>query len=366
MDIAFHYFAIKSLARTAGFTNEDAQCIAKYSQFVDDYNWYFYRRFSNIPPYAKAPELDLFINNWYNPMNFNPATTGFSDVVDFATLVLPRSQKFTVSPFHFIPQDPAHVKNGDYRTYPSTRNDNSYISNMLTTARNNFLTAKKEDHNLCLMHIGLLLHIFADTYAHHLFTGYQGWENKVTLTQVTNNITGNDESTKYGTSIAQWIASLKKIAPGVIPAIGHMLIAHVPDLTHLTFTMKYQTTQNSPESTYTRSNTQTFETAGREILNYLRSCLKLTDINETDWNTISQKLTKAFLIDISNLSNESAIVETLTQHWTKSFPNCTYTYASDEIKQGLQRRGKATDDFYRYNVFADQLLIQLYGKQPRN
>jgi hypothetical protein len=42
MDIAFHYFAIKSLAVTAGFSDEDAQTIAGYSQMAGDFDFAAY------------------------------------------------------------------------------------------------------------------------------------------------------------------------------------------------------------------------------------------------------------------------------------------------------------------------------------
>lgn len=38
MNINFHYFAIKVLAIAAGFDYSDAQIIAEYSQFVDDFH----------------------------------------------------------------------------------------------------------------------------------------------------------------------------------------------------------------------------------------------------------------------------------------------------------------------------------------
>ena len=37
MNIGYHYYTIKTLAVKAGFSNEEAQTIASYSQAVDDY-----------------------------------------------------------------------------------------------------------------------------------------------------------------------------------------------------------------------------------------------------------------------------------------------------------------------------------------
>ncbi len=40
MNIDFHYYTVKTIAFYAGFSLEEAQDIAFYSQYVDDYNAY--------------------------------------------------------------------------------------------------------------------------------------------------------------------------------------------------------------------------------------------------------------------------------------------------------------------------------------
>ena len=51
MDINFHYFAVKTIARFAGFSENEAQRIAGYSQFVDDYNPFLNYTFETIPDF---------------------------------------------------------------------------------------------------------------------------------------------------------------------------------------------------------------------------------------------------------------------------------------------------------------------------
>lgn len=386
MDIAFHYFAVKTLACIAGFSEPDVQIIAKYSQFIDDYNWYSYLWLTNIPDSAKRPELDLFVDIPLVPQNFNPATTGFIDKIDYATLAMARPQKFTVSPFHFIPRDNARVAQGDLRTYPCTRGDGSYIADLLAAAQRDYRTGEKREQ--CLMHIGMLLHTFADTYAHQFFTGYHDLNNKVALNKVINNITGNDETQLYRARITNFLEILRKIFPDRVPAIGHMMIDTVPDLTHLSFEI---TDPMSPGTgrIYYRSNTQVFvDGACREILNYLRGCRGLGEIDAGKWNALSKILTKAFLFDISQLSGEAeaVLVKYLIKHWESYFPEYRYAYSSDDIKSGFYLTGvhgaevdlscpnnqdspnfydAMTDEFYQFNVFADELLIELYGNHPR-
>lgn len=169
MDIAYHYFAVKSIARAAGYPEARAQRIAEFSQFIDDYNWYVHFLANNIPPYVKSDELDIVFNNMLGMIN--PVTTGFSDWIDMATLILPRSQRYTVAPFHFIPQDSKSCKANDYRTVPAVLDDGSYISDMLVALKAEIQGNTLPDSD-ALMKMGMLCHTFADTYAHQLFTGF--------------------------------------------------------------------------------------------------------------------------------------------------------------------------------------------------
>lgn len=132
MDITFHYFAVKTLARKAGFSEEEAQRIATYLEFIDDFNWSVYLDCKNIPEYIKNDvSYDLYVFSFLvHNKNFNPATTGFSGIVDMATLLLERMQRFTVSPFHFIPPSIAEIAK-DTRTVPAVVGNGSIISSQV-------------------------------------------------------------------------------------------------------------------------------------------------------------------------------------------------------------------------------------------
>lgn len=387
MDISFHYFAVKTVAQAVGYNESRAQRIAEFSQFIDDYNWYSYFRATNIPKYIKGKELDIVFNELASIVN--PVTTGFFDWIDLATLVLPRSQKFTVSPFHFIPQDKKSREANDYRAVPATINDNSYISNMLNQAKSDMKSGNLSDSD-ALMKIGMLLHTFADTYAHQLFTGYNNLTNSVELTNATDNITGKDVTKDYQFWIDTWNDKLKKILGSKIPTIGHMAIAHVPDLTHLSFSMKYKGLDGRSHI-HSRSNTSTFVTACSEIYNFLSSCMPDGSKPLLAWDDLSPKLADGFLLDASKEleKSEKDAVNVLTAHWSKVFPDFSYHYSNESIKNRFMSKtlsmvkvepvklmiegeemaflGKEySDEFYRYNYFADKHLIELYGAHPRN
>jgi len=383
MDISFHYFAVKSTALAAGYTEDTAQRIAAFSQFIDDYNWYAYFYAGNIPGYIRDTKLDIVYNNLLNIIN--PVTTGFSDWIDMATLIIPRSQKFTVSPFHFIPKDKTHVDNGDKRTVPATLNDGSYISSELAQLQNE-IRNKTLSEDDALMKTGMLFHTFADTYAHQLFTGFNNKTNSVELVQVTNNITGKDETEHYHFYVEQWIAKIEKEIGIKLPTIGHMAIAHIPDLSHLSFTMKYNGIDGA-EYVYTRSNTSEFVNACRQLYQFLRACSGGVNPPQMEWNDLYPKLAAGFLVDASEEleKSEAAAVKKLTAHWSSVFTDYKYSYNSESIKNGFisstsndiqtlvingqeQKLIKKSysNDFYRYNYFADAHLIFLYGDHPRN
>ncbi len=382
MDISFHYFAVKTVARAAGYDERRAQRIAVFSQMIDDFNLYRYCFAKNIPDYLKAANLDIVLRENFNLIN--PVTTGFIDWVDMATLVLDRSQKYTVSPFHFIPQNINCIGDKKKRTVPATLNDNSYISDMLQELKADIKFGNIGDED-ALMRMGMLFHTFADTYAHQLFSGYNSKVNSVKLIRVEDNETSEDVTGQYRFWVDEWISKIKSITGAELPTIGHMAIAHVPDLSHLTFTINY-TGDDGRTLTYNRSNTSVFVVACKYLYDYMRDILGDYRLPDMDWEELSPKLSEGFLIDASREldEGEAAAVEKLKGHWMSIFPGYEYDYDSVQIKKSFVTqefddvctvnvdgeemfiKGKNySDDFYKFNYFADLHLIKLYGSKPR-
>jgi hypothetical protein len=388
MDIAFHYFAVKYLAMTAGFNDDDAQTIAEYSQMVDDFDFTLYWNCTNVPDYIKNnPRYDLCVAFGL----FNPAQTGFLcdgllGKTDYVNLVIERFQRFTCAPFHFIYEWRGQIGTKEYRVSPAAMGNGSLISNMLNEARGGFIAAgdNAPARRKALMKIGMLLHIFADTAAHQMFSGFNAYVNQVTLENVTNNFTNTDETAKYNDRIVKFFKLLSDWSPKVMPSIGHLMLEHIPDLTHLSFTMKYTGADNT-EHRYNRSNTSEFIRMAKEILNYLRSCLGMGEVTEDEWAVRREILRQAFLTDISGDSGEEAMVAHLQGVWNAE--GRVYHYSSKDIKAGFARETgplpasvdtagipeglaqsfstKASEDFYTFNVIADEVLIALYGDHPR-
>lgn len=417
MDIAFHYFAVKTLAVLAGFSDDDAQVIAQNSQMVDDFDFTCYWHCTNVPDYIKDnKDYDLCVLGGFY---FNPAQTGFLcdgllGYTDYVNLVIHRFQQYTCAPFHFIPPERSMVGEKEYRVAPAVLGDESIISQLLEQAKNEYRAVADETvRHRKLMKLGVLLHIFADTVAHQLFSGFNANVNLVGLVNVTNNITGADETAVYKSKIQKYLKLLSSWVPKITPAIGHMMIEHVPDLTHLSFTMEYKG-DNDQKHRYTRSNTAEFIQMSKQILDFMCDCYGSPRFEEKRWQDARDKLRTAFLTDISKDKDQRQTVEHLKSVW-RELHVCTYDYDGEALKKAFAQGNaaiktlalanangmgdisldyklsatdmkllgidmsdggegalpdsslstKASADFYNFNVIADEILIALYGPHPR-
>lgn len=191
------------------------------------------------------------------------------------------------------------------------------------------------------------------------------------------------------------------------------MIEHVPDLTHLSFTMEY-TGDDEQKHYYTRSNTAEFIQMAKQILDFLCDCLSSPRFEEERWQDTREKLRTAFRTDISKDKDQRQTVKHLKSVWTE-LRICTYDYDGEALKKAFAQGNavikaltpahtngtgeisldyklsatdmkllgidmsdggesvlpdsilstKASADFYNFNVIADEILIALYGPHPR-
>jgi len=387
MDINFHYFAVKSIAHYAGLNDADAQQIANYSQFVDDYSWSFHRKCLNIPQYIKeSDELDLYAPSLFG--NFLPNQTGFTDWLHFALLVVERNQRLVVSPFHLVPLSKEEAGNKNYRVVPAKFGDGSLIDSMLNDA-----IQRTEQHDIRLMRVGMLLHTFADTYAHQLFNGFNSWVNKVKVTKVVSNITNADITRAVLEEIRNVhteILDKKDILPqinhsiaiegieDIVPPIAHAWAGHTPDLSHVSFEMEYKTKEGEKgySEKYERNNTETFLECSRHILNYLRKCINKPIVSDKEWAEYMPRLQKGLLVEMPKRNK----VSTLAKHWASVFSDIGYYYDKYDVEkrfysvakppenhlEGVAAAKAYSDEFYEFNTTGNRLLVGMYEPRPRN
>lgn len=382
MDVNFHYFAVKTVALEAGFNETEAQRIASYSQFVDDYDVWVNYIFENVPEYAKS--LVDSSNVFYT------VTTGFTSNPDMARLIMEKYQREIVVPFHFIPTKklkafPESASRSEYRTAQATIDSASLIKDLLDNAKKKYIAKeapqgiKADEYNL--MRIGLLTHIFADTYAHQNFSGFKGWENYSYLEQVTDNFDGGKDITgDYSPNVYYRVAS-----------IGHTNVSHAPDNTYITWKMKMSENEKQYYKEdytikYGRNNTEVFCDAAKQILWYFRLCKNLEMVDESKWQEIKSKLIKGFnthelnettlanhwnsitgynyfyskedlwdklLIDSQYTLTEEEIDSTIKKEYTqKDSEQIVFEY--DKLRAFEKRYKTAKDDFFYYNLLAKE------------
>lgn len=368
MSINFHYFLIKTLAIEAGFGEKDSQKIASYSQFVNDYDLKAPIYISNVPNYAKhLVSFGLFY----------PVTTGFSSRLDITTLMLERNQRNIAVPFHFQPMKSLNKINSrlNYRVKAYKYDDKSILDELLDDEKKSYF---ESNNNIQLIRIGLLLHILVDSYAHQNFSGFWNWENHSKLLKVYDNINDKDITELYNPELNY-----------KLPSIGHTNVNYALDESNISleYVMKLNVSDNYSHS-YIRNNTKEFLTCSLEILNYLRECkgLSRVDDNSFEWTKISDNIKKGLLTNLKNM-------DLLAVHWKRFFPNIIYKYNKDNLlrnvftldiqnenpmlteQEAVSRLTNFTenitqalfsvksDDFFRYNVFAKEIINKVNGEK---
>lgn len=364
MDINFHYFTVKTLALEAGFNDQEAQVIAMYSQFVDDYNIWMNLDIEEVPEYARG--LAAAKNGKYS---FYTVTTGFTDTADAIRLSNPKYQREIVVPFHFIPYKKLkdYQKGEKYRTVPAKPGDGSLIALMLEDARVKY----EQNHGRYeLMRMGMLLHIFADTYAHQKFSGFHGWENFSYLEEVKDGYDSEKDITKsYNPNNYYKLSS-----------IGHTNISHVPDDTFAVWKMKYAETEKQKKKEsytgiYERNNRDIFWEAAEQIYFYLCQCSgKRAD---------KKDLEELWPIIVEGFGLHSKDEDVLADEWERIYCHrkgierdenhlhyfyskeefwkdaiITETYDAPDMEGDLVEttvNKTASEDFFRYNLIAKEI-----------
>lgn len=369
MDINFHYFAVKAITVKGGFCDDDAQVIASYSQFVDDFSNYRYMFFKDVPEFAQYLAIKVPFG-WL----FDPVTTGFDSFFELARLALEKNQKRILIPFHFIPANKKlNQKVADrteWRVIPARMDLPSLIQNLLLNAQADY---KADKTTINLIRIGTLMHIFADTYAHQNFSGYWNWENHSKLTSATNNV---DES--------NILSSYEPDKYFLFPSIGHTNVNHAPDDSNISLGYIQKLNENDDYSIhYSRSNTREYLVALKEIINYMRACNDLDPIDQNEWNELSQLFAQGLLTPVKDK-------DALSIHWHNIFPDINFYYnkqnqydleISDIITQkdldsaeyfeivknipniDGQMYTATSDIFFHYNVIADQIRTFVNGEE---
>jgi hypothetical protein len=357
MDIAFHYFAVKAVAMVSGYSEPDAQKIAGYSQFVDDFDRYLNMWFTDMPPYLRDKKFVTkptpIVGKYWT---LNPVSTGFVNAFDSAFVSLARHQKWIITPYHFIPPVPLNTlpDNSDYQTQRAIDCDGSVISGLLHEARLDYMAARNagnsDECGYQLIRIGALLHTFADTQAHERFSGFQFWRNDARVFSATNLKDGSNITARY-----------KEYEN--LPAVGHANVSHAPDDTFAMFDIVFPKTREDKDIGkrdvhHVRGNITAFLNMARDISDYLRSCIGKLPLFETDWDVFADKLRYCFKNGNSNPAD-------LIRLYNQKFPDGNFHYnAKDYYPQDNDAVSfKYDENFFKFNYYCDITRTKAVGEE---
>ena len=335
MNIDFHYFVIKTLAYAAGFSEEDAQTIAYYSQQVDD--------FTRVSPMRVRQEPPLyFIVNGYavklddDLWEVQPQPTG----IDIFQSLEEDYRHTTLAPFHFIPAKPlAQLEAGpnftraDYRCVRADDKRATLINQIVYEAVE---AVRRHKCERSLMRLGMAVHTYADTYAHCGYSGLEGWENGAFIHEAYNQMTGKEE-----------VPSGERFAYWMLPHIGHGNAGHVPDVCtyRIDVAMRKDEKDNALTLHIVRDNQQEFLKCAKAIWEFFCQAARTRVCKIFKWNRLKERLAAAMQVPTGDEGKE----EKLTDHWSLVFPEISYAYDKDEC---FYQKDGVTDAFYTYNELA--------------
>lgn len=318
MDMTFHYYAILAIARQAGFSADEAQLVATYSQFVDDYTVKRPFPVTDVPDFAR-----VLCSQKEETLLLHPVTTGFSSWFDMAQLGLEHEQKYILMPFHFMPTTrPNTEKREELRVTPDYADSGSLLWGCMEQAREDCLQQPQGQtkSHATLIRLGLLAHVFADTYAHQDFSGSWGWENYCKLQEVRDNNDDQDITSRYHATTYHYF-----------PGIGHTEANRAPDDSHVTFSMALCCYKgDNYHLVKTRNNTETFLRCAHILLNYFRSCLSLPALaaSHEEWQQLENRLRQGLLAaGLGRIGCHNA--------WQRLFSDLTFHYDSKELLKSL-------------------------------
>ena len=310
MNINYHYYTIKTLAVAAGFVEDEAQRIAHFSQYIDDcvFPWMIITD-TKPPPFFYENNLveDSKKDGLYK---ITVCSTG----INILNSISIPYQVHAVTPFHFIPlkslpELKKEVKDSSRTIYrcvqaesKSGDNEDLFINKLVNDVVNKFINntdpLKRDEY---LMRLGMILHTYADTYAHCNYSGLTGYENKSSVLRAFDKMHGKEMFEKLYT---------------LLPHTGHVNIGHTPDICY--YELKYEMKScKSDIFTVDRDNTSHFAICSENVLKLL---CKITGKEPTlEFEELQKKISVAQTV-------EKEEAKYLTPSWKKYFPGIEYHY----------------------------------------
>lgn len=243
MQIDFHYGTVYVLSRMAGFNPEEAYIIAYSSQYVDDAELYCAL---GQPWKNNTREVICFSDG----TRYEPVCSSMNRLDIYNDLIKPIEYKVWVA-FHFMPAGVGKTL-GQKLVCKKACNERYYLNRLAHQMVNNFFRNCMNKPE-ALYILGIMMHVFADTFAHHGFSGIFDKRNRANNTVVLSP-QGYD---------------LDSYAPA-IPPLGHANLIHLPDYPFIIF--RYTDMNNT---SHYRENIKEYTLAADWIFRILRGCREI-------------------------------------------------------------------------------------------
>lgn len=334
MNINYHYYTIKTLALVAGFPEPAAQRIAHFSQYVDDCVLPRLVLTKDKPPqWFIDQKLAKQVRKKYWKVML--CSTGIA----VGRSITDAFQCHTLVPFHFISPKPLpELKSASSRTAyrcvtatPQGEPDkglliDSLMEKLLHTLAQTSDPAKKDD---LYVELGMLLHTYADSYAHVSFSGLRGYENQAGIDYAFDK--GKQEKA---------IRSVQRKVYEALPSIGHTNVSTMPDVCY--YKVSYTLESDESETIQIeRDNTDCFAACSKNILHILCRITGASPLTDEAFDALQKDIVQAQTVDEEKETY-------LTPSWEKVFAHRGYRYKYDKhqyfkLRYPFSRRFKQAD-----------------------
>lgn len=228
MQLDMHYYGTYSMARAAGIKPEFAQAIAASAQYVDDSN---------------TAGIELRDGAFLScaATAHHPVDTRNIDAHD---------QRQVWIPFHFLPGN----KGATFEERLVCQMDSALANEVIDHA----LVHANKSYGPML--IGVVAHVYADTFSHYGFSGISSEKNSVDNDSITPRITSS-EILRYAKAKADDFFEKRKADAADLIKLGHGGVATYPDRPYLHWNFRYSDGRLSGE----RDNPTTFQLACEKL-----------------------------------------------------------------------------------------------------
>lgn len=262
MQIDMHYYGVYILARCAGMKREICEKIATASQFVDE---------------------NAFNDNFKLIDGAEMHTVATAHHALSIKNIVSRDEREVWVPFHFLPGNQGNTYHDKL-----VCKKNSEIAQKILKLPLNYL---KSDFVIQL--IGIISHVYADTFSHCGFSGISIKSNQVDQKSIKLNIQQTILE-KIKETKEKIIAELSEIS-----SLGHGAVYTYPDLPFLNWSFKYENDNNEIK----KDNPSIYLEACEGLYNYYsviaNNYPEITDRSPVDFNEI-----KAEIIQIINHNDD--------------------------------------------------------------